>query len=246
MTRSTSDTVRGSLQRLLPIVIPIALFVIGYLWFVQPWNSAGFGSRTEAQGLESRASSLAALIKKAGVVEKAPPDETIREFQRLVPADSRVSDLVELVAKLALEPPNSDEARGLLVESGQRTVLNLATAGSAFSMGFSDQGSDPRLALFAPIALEYTPVTVSFEATYDRIGIFLWRLRELPTFAEVRSLEVTRALPLLKVKLVLLVYQRGSTAVAPGQPAPPQGQPGPKVADSSTPQTNASHAVGLP
>jgi hypothetical protein len=230
MTRVASGAFREGLQRLLPIVLPIALLVIGYLWFVQPWISAGVESRIDAQVLASRASSLDVLVKRAGAVEKTP-DETMPEFERIVPADSRVADLVELVAKLALEPANPDEARGLQVDTGQRAALRLAPAGAATASGLADQGSDARLALFAPIALECTPITVKFEATYDRVGTFLWRLHELPIFADVRSLEVTRALPLLKVRLVLLAYQRVGSAIVPGQ-APSQGQPaGPKVAD---------------
>ena len=66
------------------------------------------------------------------------------------------------------------------------------------------------LALFG-VPLAYTRVTASFESSYERLGRFLWDMRELPTIVEVQSLDVrpvssdgTR----VRTSMVLFVYQR--------------------------------------
>jgi hypothetical protein len=85
---------------------------------------------------------------------------------------------------------------------------------------------------------------VTFEATYDRVGLFLWRLRDLPTVVEVRSLEIARALPLLRVKVVLFALQRSDCAPAPAGPVPPPAPAGPRVADDSRGAGAAQPATG--
>jgi hypothetical protein len=48
---------------------------------------------------------------------------------------------------------------------------------------------DPRFALFG-VPLTYSPVTMTADADYGSLGNFLWRLRDLATVIEVRSLVV--------------------------------------------------------
>jgi hypothetical protein len=241
-----SDNVRTTLHWLLPILVPIAILVVGFLWFIQPVMTSAQRSRTDSGSLQERVTQLENVVRKGGGVRPPAADEELRTFERLVPLENRVPDLVELVARLALDPPNPDEARGLVVEAGPRTPVVVGSGSPQAAGGANEPGVDPRLALFPP-ALEATPITVTFDATYDRLGIFLWRLRDLPTFTEVRSLEITRGLPLIKVKLVLFAFQRVTAAGRPEQPASAPVQPaGPKVARTSTSDAPASRAVGLP
>ena len=84
---------------------------------------------------------------------------------------------------------------------------------------------DPRLRLFDTV-LDYTPVTVRFESTYEGIGRFVWGLQGLPTTVEIREVELTRGLPLMKARLVLFVFQRSSFA-GPAEWPPDAGFDGP-------------------
>jgi hypothetical protein len=84
---------------------------------------------------------------------------------------------------------------------------------------------DPRFKLFdTPLA--YSPILMSFDADYASLGGFLWRLRELATTIEVRSLEIrprlrdgsdgAGAVPDGRVHagLTLFAYARQSAVVA--------------------------------
>ena len=89
---------------------------------------------------------------------------------------------------------------------------------------------DPRVALFTH-SIEYTPVEVSFESSYEAIGRFLWRLRELPTTIEIGSMEIVRGLPLMRMRLTLFVYRRTQSSTGVTLPAP-AALPRPALPDS--------------
>ena len=63
----------------------------------------------------------------------------------------------------------------------------------------------------------------------------MWKVRDLPTTVEVKSATLTRGLPLMKMEVLIWVYQRGAAVSqepgpapgAPGTPAPV----GPRVAE---------------
>jgi len=201
--------------------LPLAatVFVIGSFAFVGPRIFKALEARSEAASLEERAASMR-LLRDAGPTA-ANTVRAVAEFERLVSKHDRVPEVIEILARLAFDPGNPAQARGLLIETGQRASPNAAAAPGDMAGGARSSSLDPRWALF-PGSLEYTPITVTFETTYDRLGLFLWRLRDLPTLVEVRSVEIGRSLPLLKVKLVLFALQRTNQAptASASKPAP--------------------------
>jgi hypothetical protein len=232
MNVPTLPRVPPTARRVVPIVVPIVVFALGLLFFVQPPLSAAFRATAESGPLESRADSLRRLIASA----KDVADEhaaVMAEFERRVPAEDRTPEIVELLARLALDPPDTTRARGLVIDTAPRVNPDEKPASGGPQLGGPQAQTislDPRWGLF-PVGLMYTPITVSFECSYDRLGLFLWRLRDLPTLVEVRGLEVTRALPLLKVRLVIFALQRTGRAPASPAAASPAGT-GPRVASA--------------
>jgi hypothetical protein len=214
----------------LPLALAATVFVIGSFAFVGPRIFNALEARSEAASLEERAASMR-LLRDAGPTA-ANKVRAVAEFERLVSKHDRVPEVIEILARLAFDPGNPPQARGLLIETGQRASPNAAAAPGDMA-GDARSSLDPRWALF-PGSLEYTPITVTFETTYDRLGLFLWRLRDLPTLVEVRSVEIGRSLPLLKVKLVLFALQRTNQAPTASASKPaPTSVPMRRVADAA-------------
>jgi hypothetical protein len=215
----------------LPLALAATVFVIGSFAFVGPRIFNALEAGDEAASLEERAASMRRLLRDAGPIA-ANKVRAVAEFEKLVSTHDRVPEVIEILARLAFDPGNPAKARGLLIETGQPASPN-ATAAPGDIAGGARSSLDPRWALF-PGSLEYTPITVTFEATYDRLGLFLWRLRDLPTLVEVRSVEIGRSLPLLKVKLVLFALQRTNQAPTASASKPaPTSVPMRQVADAA-------------
>lgn len=232
----------ATLRRVLPIVVPIAIVAAGLLLFVQPSLSSALRAASEAGQLESRIVSLRRLVTTGGATADGR-GAVLAEFARRVPLEDRTPELVEQLARLALDPPDTTQARGLVIDTGRRVRSDDTPAAGAprpaapLAPGLS---VDARWRLF-PVALAYTPITVSFRCTYDRLGRVLWRLRGLPTLVEVHDLEVTRALPLLKVTMVIYALQRLGPVTAstpapqvPMAPGDPATIPAPPPVDMQT------------
>jgi hypothetical protein len=77
-------------------------------------------------------------------------------------------------------------------------------------------------------------VRITFESTFEAAASFLWRVRDLPTAVEIRSATMTRGLPLMKVEVLIRVFQRGDL-VDPG-PAIPTGEPASTPAGPTAPR----------
>lgn len=227
-------------RRIIPIVVPILIVAIGAMYFVVPMIASSLSAANEVRPLEDRAALLRRQVANPGAI--GDTRAAIAEFERLVSAEDKVPQVMERLAQLALEPQDFDQARALSIEAGQKVTSDA----SRFQSPDAPAGSlDPRWALF-PVVIEYTPITVTFESTYDRLGSFLWRLRDMPTLVEVRSLEVTRALPLLKVKVVLAALRRTTQKPEQQQKVAEQTvqQPGPRVADAPpAPESLAERAT---
>ncbi len=199
----------ASVRDRLPLALAATVFVIGSPVLVGPCIFSTLQAGNEAAALEGRAASMRRLLKDAGATA-AGEARAVAELEKLVSARDRVPEVIEVLARLAFDPRNPAQSRGLLIEAGRRASLS-ATAMPADTAGGARGSLDPRWALF-PGWLEYTPITVTFDTTYHHLGLFLWRLRDLPTLVEVRSVEIGRSLPLSKVKLVLLALQRTNQA----------------------------------
>jgi hypothetical protein len=201
MTVGSPDVVPATLRRLTTILAPALVVAFGVAWLIWPELRLGMEDRNEMRVLEQHVTGLERAVR----ARRAQPTETVdavRQFDERVPPGDRTSDMVALLARLALDPPNTAEARGLLVETG---TPSRATGGATVPP--SERDRDPRVELF-PAALEHEPVTLRFEATYERLGNFLWRLRDLPTLTDVRSLDVKRGPALSRVELTLFVFHR--------------------------------------
>lgn len=194
------------LKRFVPVVVPLAVLAVGYFGLVQPRFARARAAAADVRALEPRLAQARVMAQAAPVDPRKPggPDVELR-----VPTVDRIPDLLERLARLGMTRTDAGEIRNLLIETGDRLLLSTPTADARPSVAGAAELPDPRFALFGA-ALAYTPVTVSFEASYARLGRFLWDLRELPTTIEIRSLAITRpgADGFVQVTLVVFAYQR--------------------------------------
>jgi Tfp pilus assembly protein PilO len=186
----------------LPLVLAVTVFVVGSLTLVLPRMSRALAASGEAASLEGRKANMRRLLQRAEPIESGKV-RAVAELPKLVSEEGGVPATIEALARLASSPGHPAQAHGLLIEAEQPRSAGIGGAATeAIPL-------DPRWAVFAG-PLEYTPIKVTFEATYERLGLFLWRLRDLPTLVDVRSVDIERSLPLLKVKLTLFaLHERG-------------------------------------
>ena len=183
---------------------PLAIIPLFYVVIVRPRAAEGRQAAAQAIDLRARLGALATgTIPIDDAVGRGPrrPSPALQEFEQRVPDADRVPDLVERLARIAAEG------------AGDVAALRIETGGRADAGGNDASVVDPRLELFgAPLAS--TPIAVGFEATYSGVGRFLWRLRNLPTAVEIRTLEVTRsnAVGRPRVELGLVALQRTGPA----------------------------------
>ncbi|MEX2270837.1 MAG: type 4a pilus biogenesis protein PilO [Vicinamibacterales bacterium] len=194
-----------SVRRFAPLAIALAIVAVAWFLFVQPRQSAADRAAAEVRGLQPRVDQLARLVEGPGVAAgDGPAADVIRRLPQVDP----MPDVVERLSRLALAGSNEADVRYLLIETGEQAVAGGDGPGQPRATHAGEP--DPRVALFG-MPLAYTPVTVSFESTYERLGRFLWDMRELPTIVEVHSLTVEPAADggaRLKTKMVLFVYRR--------------------------------------
>jgi hypothetical protein len=203
-------------KRLLPYVAPIAVLGVMSLVLVAPRVSAARRAGIESTALRTRLSAVQeslTLAAPAGEIDLA-----VRAFERRIPVEDRVPDLLESLARVALDPATGGEVRNLRIDTGDRMAFDSGHATAPRVAGGPADAPDVRLALF-DTGLTYSPVTVSFDASYAGLGRFLWGLRDLPTAIEIRSVDVMRPAkppydsPFLHVELVLYAFQRGKPRI---------------------------------
>lgn len=220
-------------ERVLPVIVVAAIVALGYFLFVQPRVAEYLSARTEIATLEDRARTLQDTINRGKTAPSANEAAALKLFEERMSPDDRVGDVVELLAKLATDSAPQGTIKGLQIATGESGRWPAGAGQAATRSGSSESADepDPRFGLF-PVTLTYTPVTVTFQGSYDAIQRFVWRLRDMPTMIEIRSMELARGLPLMQVVVRLFVYQRGAVAVSPGLiPPGPAGSPqAPRVA----------------
>lgn len=201
-------------RRIVPIVVPVLIVGVCYLTVIEPRARAARRAQAETIAVRARLSAIpVGVTVPRGEIASV---NTAGEFEHRVPATDPVPDLLERLARVALEGSPSGSLRRLKIETADRVELAGpgAEGGPRVASTSTDQ-PDPRFALFAT-SLTYTLISVKFEATYPALGGFLWNLRNLPTAIEIRSLDVTHvAVPaedsrFLQVELVLFAFQRGA------------------------------------
>jgi hypothetical protein len=200
------------------------VLALAFVWFIQPRLTQYSRATADAVPLENRVATMERLVQQAGAQTLDPDPGSLAEFERRVPTADRTPELLEQLARLALDSAPAGKTKALLIEAGDRQTMD--SMGSVVGFGprvvqTSGETPDPRLGLF-PVPLTYTPVTLSFDSTYEAIGRFFWGVQHLPTAIEIRRADLTRGLPLMKIRVVLYAFQRSAvTPAASGTPAPP-------------------------
>ena len=237
----TTGRLSEALQRLLPLLLVAAIATCGYLWYVQPRLNAYLRARSDVSTLRDRVRTLQASTERARDRVPVNLQASIAEFEASMSRDDKVSDVAAALATAVLDVAPAGQLRGLTLETGDRVQLGLDLGGRGASRpgaGMAGDGPDPRMALF-PYAVSYTPLRITFESTFEAIGSFMWKTRGLPTTVEIRSVKLTRGLPLMKLEALIRVYQRGEAVdgvqgLAPGAAAPALPSPtAPRVVGSS-------------
>jgi len=222
---SAGNRVNTAVERWLPVAVALVIVVLGYVWILQPRVADYMRSRTETQTLQTRVQVLQDAVARGRGGEAPDESAALKQFEARVSPDDRTADVVQALTKALLDSATDGKLRSLVVNTGEDAV---SAAGGAPRVVFSggNESIDPRWSLF-PYALTHTPVMVSFEASYATIARFLWRVRDLPTAVEVRQLELTRGLPLMKMQLTVFVFRRSDVRTgavsADAPPAPPAG-----------------------
>jgi len=217
MTHSTG-------RRYLALALPPAVVLLAvYVALIRP-RLIDVGTTAERIAvLEGRVDEMRAAV--AGVV----PDElgaadVLREIERRIPAADPVPALLEELVRPMLA--GGEDVRNLRIETGDPVTV----------AGAGQEDADPRFGLLSS-PVRHTPITVSFDGSYPRIGRFLWELRTLPTLVEIGSLRVQSAMdaPLAHVDLELRAYARAEVAADASPEVPPTGARGPAPVDVTNP-----------
>ncbi|MEW5983920.1 MAG: hypothetical protein AB1806_16325 [Acidobacteriota bacterium] len=218
---STNTTrLTSAFERYLPLIIIVGILLFAFFWFIQPPLTAYVASRGEVTSLEARLQTLQDTIRQGQAEPPADSTAVLQEFESRTAEDDKVADVVEFLVRTATASTPKGQFRALQVTTAEMVRAQETDRGRRGSSRIGE-GPDPRFELF-PVALSHTPVTISFESSFEGIAEFVWRLRNMPTMVEIRSLELTRGLPLMKAELTVFVYQRGRATSGQGVPQPPE------------------------
>jgi hypothetical protein len=168
------------IRQLAPFGLPLLILIVGWMFLVRPAAAERARASRQADTLGQR------LVAARASVAQPPPAVDIGDpaaaFQRQVAAGDATSPLMEQLARLA----SSASVTNLLMETSERVVMTAAQASGPQVAGASP---DPRFMMF-DTPLTYSPVSMSFDGEYARVGDLLWRLRSLATAVEIRELEI--------------------------------------------------------
>ena len=192
-------------RRGLPLALAAAVFVTGSLVFVWPHVARTLEARRAAASLEERVVSMRRQLRS--VATGSANGRAVAQSERVESSQADVSVVIEHLARLAASLGGPAQVRGLQITTIPDTGSG-ATGAARGPAARDTQGSQA--------AGASTPIVVRFETTYDRLGLFLWRLRDLPAPVEVRSLEIARSRSLLASTLTL-VYARRRAAPEPAR-----------------------------
>jgi hypothetical protein len=207
---------RQTLSRYAPLGLPAAVLIGGWMLLVQPRVTASMRAAREIAALEQQLAGIRARLGEAQSANEA--DGGVRPEESFAAVDP-TSDLLEQLARLAA----TARVANLMIETGNRVAVSPSTTdGPQVASGAV---ADPRMALFN-VPLAYSPITMSFDAEYERAGNLLWSLRDLATTVEIQDFEArpiaaeagdggARART-IHVALTLFPYTRMGSAAASG------------------------------
>jgi len=233
------------LQLVLVAVAPVLVLAVIFVRVIQPRMQAAAAARARAVTLQQRVNSMQATLAGGPDTAAARAADILPTFERRLPSEDRVPDVLEHLAQRALGGNYGERLRNLVIEAGERVTLR-PVVGSQ-SPRLADLGTenlDPRLELF-PVMLSYRPITIAFDSSYSRAGRFLWAFRALPTLVEIRSVEVGPASDraLVHIRLLIVAFQRAQPSLGPQREAPEhQGNP-PKADAVGAPSRERQSAV---
>lgn len=198
----------GRLRKLAPFGLPLMIAVGAWFFLISPTASENARAGRELDALQQRLAQV-----RASVGEPPPPaasGDPVAAFERQVAARDASSQVVGELAALA----GAAAATNLVIETGERA----AVAGSGGPQVDGGAVPDPRFSLF-PAPLAYTPIVMSFDAAFARVGDLIWDLRDLATITEIRALEVTPATGApgrVHVTLTVFAYARQDAVLTAG------------------------------
>lgn len=210
------DTER--LKQAAPFALPLMIVVLGWMFLISPAASENADEARQLDALEQRLAQV-----RVSVAEPPPPPITSDPrgvFERQLAARDASSQVILELSQLA----SSVAVTNLAIETGDPVTATSPT-GPQVSGGAALP--DPRFELFE-VPLAYSPILMSFDADYASLGGFLWRLRDLATTIEVRSLEIRPRLRdgsaspdgRVHAGLTLFAYARRSASLATTGVAP--------------------------
>jgi hypothetical protein len=218
----TTNTGRLSdaIERLLPFLIVVALVTFTYFWFIQAPLNAYLRTRTDVVSLQARVRTAQDSVARAAGTVPVDVQGSLAQFEAQMATDNKVAEITAILAKAVLDSARTDQLHGFAIETGDRVKVAADQGGPAkVSTSTIGAAPDPRFGLF-PYSVTYTPVRITFSSTFDAIASLMWKVRDLPTTIELRSATLTRGLPLMKMELLIWVYQRGA-ATGPELAVPP-------------------------
>lgn len=194
-------------RRFAPVALAVVVLAVGWMFLVSPVASRNAERGRQVDTLRQRLTQVRASLNE-------PPPEAIlgdpvADFVSRVAAGDASSSVLEQLASQA----SAARATNLLIETGERVVLT-DPSGPQVAGGVQ---VDPRFQLFNT-SLSYSPVAMSFDAEFQDVGTLLWRLRDLPTAIEIRTLEITPSAtpPRVHVAMTLFAYARVKASTGTG------------------------------
>jgi Tfp pilus assembly protein PilO len=210
-----------ALPRVLPVVVGFVVVAFGYYWLLQSGISSYVRSLAEARTLETRVRALDDTVARGKGMTRPDEAEALRLFEERVSNEDQVADVLERLTRAVTESATDGKLRNLAIGTGDQSTTGAPGQPRPAAAG-STETIDPRWGLF-PYNLTHTPVTLSFDASYATIVSFFSKIRDLPTAIEIRSVKLTRGLPLMTMQLTVFVFRRGdmipgASLAAPAQP----------------------------
>jgi hypothetical protein len=226
---ASTDRINAVVPRVLPIAVGVVVVAIGYYVLLQPAITAFLRSRAEAETLEVRARALEEEVVRGRGLPWPDEAQAITMFEERVSKEDRVADVAERLTRAVAESAIDGQLRNLAMGTGDQPDAGATGRALAAAAGEAES-IDPRWGLF-PFSLTHTSLTLSFDASYATIVTFFSKLHDLPSAIEIRSVKLTRGMPLMSAQLTIFVFRRGD--MIGGQSPLGPSQPGASVLPST-------------
>jgi Tfp pilus assembly protein PilO len=218
---AATDRINALVPRVLHLIVGVMVVAAGYYWLLQPRIDGYRKLRAEAQTLDARVRVLEDAIARGRNMTWPDRAQALDLFERRVSKEDRVAATVERLVKAVTESAADGKLGDLAISTGDQAAADTSGQERPASTGEAET-IDPRWSLF-PYSVAHTAIRMSFEASYETIATFFSKIRDLPTAIEIRSVKLTRGLPLMRAELTVFVFRRSDRqpdagAVASFQP----------------------------